>query len=154
MCFDFKTRQSYVHIWSLNREFWCSIGQIHHESLEDLIATVKTDTDLLGKTVAAVCSWSKTFLLKLGKTACQGPDMGPCATVGPRESQGKTKFKRESTNRIQLSQHYFEMMFALISSYFHISLASFFFLPGCMWNSKIPLMQQTHRRYRSDRVWD
>ena len=81
----------------------------------------------LGKTVAAVCSWSKTFLLKLGKTACQGPDMGPCATVGPRESQGKTKFKRESTNRIQLSQHYFEMMFALISSYFHISLASFFF---------------------------
>jgi len=32
---------------------------------KDLIATVKTDADLLGKTVAAVCSWSKTFLLKL-----------------------------------------------------------------------------------------
>ena len=99
MCFDFKIRQSYAHIWSLNREFWWS--------LEDLIATVKTDADLLGKTVAAVCSWSKTFLLKLGETACQGPDMGPCATVGPRESQGKTKGKPSlsGNQRIELNCH-------------------------------------------------
>ena len=103
MCFDFKTRQSYVHIWSLNREFWCSIGQIHHESLEDLIATVKTDADLLGKTVAAVCSWSKTFLLKLGRRHVKGLTWAHVQQLGQGKAKGKPSLS--GNQRIESNCH-------------------------------------------------